>query len=26
MADKKFGKFAKERQFIKDKQIDELKI
>ena len=26
MADKKFGKFAKEKQFIKDKQIDELKI
>ncbi|OUR63317.1 replicative DNA helicase [Colwellia sp. 39_35_sub15_T18] len=26
MADRKPGKFAKERQFIKDKQIDELKI
>ena len=26
MAEKKFAKFAKERQFIKDKQIDELKI
>jgi replicative DNA helicase len=26
MAEKKFGKFAKEKQFIKDKQIDELKI
>ena len=25
MADKKYGKFAKEKQFIKDKQIDELK-